>query len=87
MGRYSSRGRRTALVGTAASPVRHGFVARRERSSATLEHVTDVHQCPHCELRFLSRNELSDHMALEHPRAVDDDTAELDDQQQRGTQH
>jgi len=48
--------------------------------------VTDVHQCPHCELRFVSRNELSDHMALEHPRAVDDDTAELDDQQQRGTQ-
>ncbi len=73
-------------VGPPPHPDRHGFVARRERSSATLEDVTDVHQCPHCELRFVSRNELSDHMALEHPRAVDDDTADLDDQQQRGSQ-
>lgn len=37
--------------------------------------VTDVHQCPYCELRFTSRNELDDHIALDHPRAVDDDTA------------
>lgn len=48
--------------------------ARGERSSATLFDVTDVHQCPYCELRFVSRNELEDHVALEHPRAVDDDT-------------
>jgi hypothetical protein len=27
----------------------------------------DVHQCPRCELRFLSRPELEDHMREEHP--------------------
>ena len=36
--------------------------------------VTDVHQCPYCELRFVSRNEVEDHIALEHPGWVDDDT-------------
>jgi hypothetical protein len=36
--------------------------------------VTDVHQCPYCELRFVSRNEVQDHIALEHPGRVDDDT-------------
>jgi len=36
--------------------------------------MTDVHQCPRCELRFLSRNELEDHMAQEHPGPDDDDT-------------
>jgi hypothetical protein len=36
--------------------------------------VSDVHHCPYCELRFVSRNELQDHMAVDHPRAVDDDT-------------
>ena len=36
--------------------------------------VTDVHQCPYCELRFISRNELIDHIAEAHPRADDDDT-------------
>jgi len=45
----------------------------RERSSATLEHVIDVHQCPYCELRFVSRNEVEDHVALEHRHGDDDD--------------
>jgi hypothetical protein len=40
--------------------------------------VSDIHQCPHCELRFLSRTELDDHCRKEHPQADDDDTAEFD---------
>ncbi|HKA83518.1 MAG TPA: hypothetical protein VKD21_06630 [Acidimicrobiales bacterium] len=36
--------------------------------------MTDVHQCPYCELRFGTRNELEDHVACDHPRDVDDDT-------------
>jgi len=36
--------------------------------------VSDVHQCPYCELRFLTRNEVEDHIAVDHPRHVDDDT-------------
>jgi hypothetical protein len=46
-----------------------------EGSSATLGPVNaDVRQCPYCELRFVSRNEVEDHVALEHPGRVDDDT-------------
>jgi hypothetical protein len=60
-------------------PDRHVDAARRERSSATLITVSDVHHCPYCELRFVSRNELEDHVAvdhpLDHPPAVEDDTA------------
>jgi hypothetical protein len=41
--------------------------------------VTDVRQCPYCELRFVTRNELEDHIAIEHPRAVEDDTAQGND--------
>jgi hypothetical protein len=47
---------------------------RGERSSATLDAVTEVHQCPYCELRFASRNELEDHISCDHPRELDDDT-------------
>lgn len=36
--------------------------------------MTDVHQCPYCELRFLARTELEDHIALDHPGQDDDDT-------------
>jgi hypothetical protein len=36
--------------------------------------VTEVRQCPYCELRFGSRNELEDHIARDHPRDLDDDT-------------
>jgi len=39
--------------------------------------VSDVYQCPYCELRFLSRNELVDHVAEAHPSADDDDTQRL----------
>ena len=35
--------------------------------------MIDVHQCPYCELRFVSRNEVEDHVALEHRHGVDDD--------------
>jgi 4a-hydroxytetrahydrobiopterin dehydratase len=28
--------------------------------------MTDVHQCPRCELRFVSKNELHDHFDREH---------------------
>jgi hypothetical protein len=41
--------------------------------------VTDVHHCPYCELRFTSRNELQDHISIDHPRAVDDDTDRVAD--------
>jgi hypothetical protein len=33
-----------------------------------------VHQCPYCELRFVTRNEVEDHVAVDHPREVDDDS-------------
>jgi hypothetical protein len=36
--------------------------------------VSYVHQCPYCECRFVSRNELEDHIAVDHPRTVEDDT-------------
>jgi hypothetical protein len=35
--------------------------------------MADIHQCPRCELRFLSRNELRAHLAEAHPGAVEDD--------------
>ncbi|HZA78883.1 MAG TPA: hypothetical protein VE623_21105 [Acidimicrobiales bacterium] len=38
--------------------------------------MTDVRQCPYCELRFGSRNELQDHVASDHPRELDDDDTE-----------
>jgi hypothetical protein len=54
---------------------RYRLISNRwERSSATLDGVIDVHQCPYCELRFGSRNELQDHIASDHPRELDDDT-------------
>ena len=45
--------------------------------------VTDVRQCPYCELRFVSRNEVEDHVALDHPRRVDDDTDDIADTDDR----
>jgi sarcosine oxidase delta subunit len=47
--------------------------------------VTDVHHCPYCELRFVSRNELEDHVAGDHPRTVDDDTMPSDDDRAAGS--
>lgn len=32
-----------------------------------------VYQCPSCELRFATRNELLDHVAVDHPAPVEDD--------------
>jgi hypothetical protein len=40
--------------------------------------MSDIHQCPHCALRFLSRTELEDHVRAEHPAELDDDTVEFD---------
>lgn len=37
------------------------------------EMATEVHQCPFCELRFLSRYEMVDHIDEAHPRPQDDD--------------
>lgn len=47
--------------------------------------VTDVHHCPYCELRFVSRNELEDHVASDHPRKVDDDTEPTDRDRDTGS--
>jgi hypothetical protein len=66
----------TASLPGPGSPDLERCSLARERSSATLVTVNDVRQCPYCELRFVSRNELDDHIALEHPREVDDDTDE-----------
>ena len=38
--------------------------------------MTDIHQCPRCELRFETRTELEDHLANEHPGGLDDDEPE-----------
>jgi hypothetical protein len=37
------------------------------------------HHCPSCEARFAFRTELEDHLALDHPRPLDDDIAELEE--------
>src|SRR5262245_39678719 len=34
-----------------------------------------IRQCPHCDLRFARRNELDDHLAVDHPVPLDDDSA------------
>jgi hypothetical protein len=47
--------------------------------------VNDVHHCPFCELRFVSRNEVEDHVALDHPRRIDDDTVRPRDQGARSS--
>ena len=45
--------------------------------------MSDVSQCPRCELRFPNRVELESHLALDHPGAVrkdddvEDDTRDL----------
>jgi hypothetical protein len=46
--------------------------------------MSDVSQCPRCELRFPNRVELESHLSLDHPgavrkedEAVDDDTDRL----------
>jgi hypothetical protein len=57
------------------SPLDRQLIANQpERSSARLDTVSDVHQCPYCELRFATRNEVEDHVAVDHPRPVEDDS-------------
>jgi hypothetical protein len=56
-----------------------GDVAPRLRSLHTTPRRRDtgavsVHQCPYCELRFTTRNEVEDHVATDHPGDVDDDS-------------
>ncbi len=36
--------------------------------------IDAIHQCPKCELRFVDKWELEDHIESEHPGNVDDDT-------------
>jgi hypothetical protein len=38
--------------------------------------VSDVHQCFKCELRFTNRNELEEHLAVDHPPKDDDQAIE-----------
>ena len=38
-----------------------------EPVGAIIEGMAEVRQCPFCELRFTSLNELKAHIALEHP--------------------
>ena len=33
--------------------------------------ISEVHQCPHCELRFKFTSELEDHLLREHPGQTD----------------
>jgi hypothetical protein len=40
--------------------------------------MSDVHQCPYCELRFPNRPELSGHIALDHPGTLPGDEADDD---------
>jgi hypothetical protein len=35
--------------------------------------MTDVLQCPECELRFTSRSELEMHIAVDHPERAEDE--------------
>ena len=55
-------------------PDRQLIANRGERSSATLVAVSDALQYPFYELRFATRNKLDDHVAVDHPRPVDDDS-------------
>lgn len=38
--------------------------------------MTDVLQCPYCELRFTSRSELEQHKAFDHPGAEEEEEEE-----------
>jgi hypothetical protein len=43
--------------------------------------VDHIHQCPHCELRYLTRTEMVDHLSEAHPAPEDesdDDTHDFD---------
>jgi hypothetical protein len=36
--------------------------------------MTDVLQCPYCDLRFSTRSELEQHKSFDHPRAEEEET-------------
>lgn len=38
--------------------------------------MTEVLQCPYCDLRFSTRSELEQHKALDHPQPVEDEKPE-----------
>jgi hypothetical protein len=38
--------------------------------------MTDVLQCPYCNLRFTTRSELDQHKAIDHPREQEVESAE-----------
>ena len=40
---------------------------RGRRIGATMGAMSDVHQCPFCELRFVNLAELNFHIQLDHP--------------------
>jgi hypothetical protein len=46
--------------------------------------MSDVYQCPNCELRFVTKSELEMHRTLDHPRPEVDKPAEHDDEGQAG---
>jgi hypothetical protein len=35
--------------------------------------MTDVLQCPYCDLRFSTRSELEQHKSFDHPRAAEEE--------------
>ena len=41
--------------------------------------VDHIHQCPHCELRYLTRTEMVDHLAEAHPAPEDEDSDDTHD--------
>lgn len=38
--------------------------------------MTDVLQCPYCDLRFTSRSELEQHKSFDHPQAEEEEQSE-----------
>jgi hypothetical protein len=45
--------------------------------------MSDVHQCPYCELRFPNRVELSSHISFDHPGAMPEEEADDDTRRSR----
>ena len=48
--------------------------------------MTEVLQCPYCDLRFSTRSELEQHKALDHPQPVEDEKPEPAAPEQETTQ-
>lgn len=41
--------------------------------------MADMHQCHRCELRFVTRSELEDHLAVDHASADEPSSQDEDD--------